>query len=591
MMLTLDDIMALPHDPSEEHLRSIGLLPQVPPTPSIVPHLGTGEKIPALSPVTSAAPAPPADWRARLSATVPHAAASSAPLPPLSPVAAPELGTPASPEMPATSESATPGVSFPKLAPLNFKERQALPTTSEGVAPGSKESFEAQLQRIQDQKANPWGSPENHPGLLGKIGHYAAKIGNIAGDVIAPATMANIPGTELNTKLQERGLEHQIAGAGKAEEEAKTAESERELRGAQTEEAQARAKQIAEGKPEEKQETPELETIHDMMMGDNGKARVNPDTGKPFTYFEAYEAVKKAGQKDPNNPANVPADAKAIADYQERVKSLGMDGTSLATFSSVPPGTTMGELEKRYTDAKSLREMGQKDRENTIRDQERRDAAARSAQEFGEKRQERIEAKGQKWVTGEDASGKQVMVPQSQAKDLNLKNIADADADTQNKTLSARHVVPLLFKNDPSDPGVVQLIDKLDKEGKLGVIASRWNDFLSGTLGAGDPDYTALRTRMGLATTKLMQAHVGSRGGSYMLEHFEDLANAKKLDANTLRAGINQELRYVNDLSMLPSTGGGKAGGGHSFSINGKPYENVPDDVYQRAKQKPGFKE
>jgi hypothetical protein len=551
-VLTLADINALPNDPSEEHLRSLGLLPQPPPTPSIVPHLGAGEKIPTPSTVTSAAPTAPSDWRAKLAATVPHAAIA-APIPALSPVAAPDLGTGAQPEMPASAESATPGVNFPKLAPLNFKERQALPTTSEGVAPGSKESFEAQLARLQDQKANPWGSPENHPGLLGKIGHYAAKIGNIAGDVLAPATMANVPGTDLNKQVQERGLEHQIAAAGKAEEEAKTGESERELRSAQAKKDIAESERPAEGK----QETPELETIHDMMMGDNGKARINPDTQKPYTYFEAYEAVKKAGQKDPNNPANVVAPGNAISDYQERVKSLGLDGASQATFSSVPAGTTMGELEKRYTDAKSLKDMNQKDRENFIRDQERKDAAARSEKEFGERREERVEAKGQKWVTGEDANGKQVMVPQSQAKELGLKNIGDADADTQNKTMAARHVVPLLFKNDAADPGVVQMIDKLDKAGKLGVIASRWNEFLSGTVGAGDPDYTALRTRLGLATTKLMQAHVGSRGGSYMLEHFEDLANAKKLNAENLRAGIDQELRYVNDLSMLPSSGGG----------------------------------
>jgi len=579
-MLTLDDILQMPHDPSEEHLRSIGLLPPPPPTPSIVPHLGTGEKIPTLSPVTSAAPAPPSDWRARLAATVPHAAASSAPLPPLSPVGAPEMSAPASPEMPASAESATPGVNFPKLAPLNFKERQALPTTSEGVAPSSKESFEAQLARLQDQKNNPWGSPENHPGLLGKIGHYAAKIGNIAGDVIAPATMANIPGTDLNRQVQERGLEHKIAAAGKAEEAAKTGESERELRAAEAKKDIAEAERPTEGK----QETPELETIHDMMMGDNGKARVNPDTGKPYTYFEAYEAVKKAGQKDPNNPANVVAPANAISDYQERLKALGLDGRSLATFSGVPAGTTMGELEKRYTDAKSLREMDTKDRENAIRERERQDAAARSEKEFNERREERVEAKGQKWVTGEDPNGKQVMVPQSQAKELGLKNIGDADADTQNKTLAARHVVPLLFKNDPADPGVVQMIDKLDKAGKLGVVASRWNEFLSGTLGAGDPDYTALRTRLGLATTKLMQAHVGSRGGSYMLEHFEDLANAKKLNAENLRAGIDQELRYVNDLSMLPSSGGGGAAKQQTQVHSGFEYTKGADGQWHKGK-------
>ena len=308
-MLSLEDVLALPHDPSEEHLRSIGLLPQVPPTPSIVPHLGTGEKIPALSPVTSAAPAPPADWRARLSATVPHAAASSAPLPPLSPVTAPELGTPSSPEMPTTSESATPGVNFPKLAPLNFKERQALPTTSEGVAPGSKESAEAQLARLRDQQQNPWGSPENHPGLLGKIGHYAAKIGNIAGDVIAPATMANIPGTDLNRQVQEHGLERQIAKAGEAEETAKSNEAKRGLETAQAGEAEAREEALRNPKGEKAENIAQLhaDAVQDAI--DRGV-----DPGKDPKVLQIEDSIQRI-----QKPANLPEAEKPLA---ERVGQL-----------------------------------------------------------------------------------------------------------------------------------------------------------------------------------------------------------------------------------------------------------------------------
>src|SRR6185437_13813600 len=33
---------------------------------------------------------------------------------------------------------------------------------------------------------------------LGKIGHVAANIGNVLGDIFAPGTMALIPGTQLN---------------------------------------------------------------------------------------------------------------------------------------------------------------------------------------------------------------------------------------------------------------------------------------------------------------------------------------------------------------------------------------------------------
>ena len=57
-----------------------------------------------------------------------------------------------------------------------------------------------------------------------------------------------------------------------------------------------------------------------------------------------------------------------------------------------------------------------------------------------------------------------------------------------------------------------------------------------------------------------MNLHVGARGGAYMLEHFEDLANAKKLNANILRTGLKSELNYAEDRAMLPSQGGGQPG-------------------------------
>ena len=32
-------------------------------------------------------------------------------------------------------------------------------------------------------------------------------------------------------------------------------------------------------------------------------------------------------------------------------------------------------------------------------------------------------------------------------------------------------------------------------------------------------------------------------------------------------------------------------GGGHSFTLNGKKYSGVPDDIYKKYKGQPGFKE
>jgi hypothetical protein len=159
-------------------------------------------------------------------------------------------------------------------------------------------------------------------------------------------------------------------------------------------------------------------------------------------------------------------------------------------------------------------------------------------------------------VIGQDAQGNDVLAPQSEAQDMGLKNPMKAGEQEVAKAQAARHWIPLATaEGDPKNPdtmGILPLIDKLDKEGKLGVVASRWNDFLSGKVGAGDPDFTALRAKMGLSTTLLMNAHVGSRGGSYMLEHFQDLADAGKMDASTLRSGVKSELNYIEGRAMLP---------------------------------------
>ena len=47
----------------------------------------------------------------------------------------------------------------------------------------------AKLQKVEWQQANPWGTANNHPGKLGKIAHVFSELGNIAGDIFAPATL------------------------------------------------------------------------------------------------------------------------------------------------------------------------------------------------------------------------------------------------------------------------------------------------------------------------------------------------------------------------------------------------------------------
>lgn len=115
--------------------------------------------------------------------------------------------------------------------------------TIDTSAAGTPQFYRQELQQQEFDKAHPWGAPiSSHPGLLGKIGHIAAKVGNIAGNIVAPGTMANIPGTDLYKQEQERETERNLL----ASEGMESLGRERE---AQAKEAEARAAKI--GRPDQ----------------------------------------------------------------------------------------------------------------------------------------------------------------------------------------------------------------------------------------------------------------------------------------------------------------------------------------------------
>ena len=96
--------------------------------------------------------------------------------------------------------------------------------------PGTPEYGQQRQQQLDFQKLTPWGNEavSEHPGTWGKIGHIASRIGNIAGDILAPGITANIPGSDLN-KQREAATNAKWINLG----------GENQLRGAQAEKAKA----------------------------------------------------------------------------------------------------------------------------------------------------------------------------------------------------------------------------------------------------------------------------------------------------------------------------------------------------------------
>jgi hypothetical protein len=164
--------------------------------------------------------------------------------------------------------------------------------------------------KAEYELAHPWGSMESsHPGIMGKIGHAFGEIGNVAGEALAPGVAAAIPSSREHMLGQEAKGEAEVGQAVKEQGEAIGGEQKQAA--ADKAEAQAAVQPsveqkniaqagLADTKADLAAPKAENEAIHDLMTGnEGGGARTNPLTGKPYTYAEAYGAVKGLGKPAP----------------------------------------------------------------------------------------------------------------------------------------------------------------------------------------------------------------------------------------------------------------------------------------------------
>lgn len=266
MPLTLEDINNAPSDPLElnKHLMDRGLIPLPPPPQPALPPATVG----ALSPVTphnAVTPmVPPSVMGPPESARSENNSRGLAAMEPphaLSPVAAPSMGGTApeiAPMTPlATPEHADLGIQSmtPPKAPTKAesieagKEEYKANRPQVTAPPNSSEFWQQKIAQDEFDKAHPWGSEISaQPGTLGKIGHVLGNIGQIAGGIVAPGVLANIPGTRLNRAIKESGEAAEEGQAAQRENTQENTQSEIGLRGAQKTEAEQRT-------AEEKQKT------------------------------------------------------------------------------------------------------------------------------------------------------------------------------------------------------------------------------------------------------------------------------------------------------------------------------------------------
>lgn len=450
MALTLDDVLSAPQDPEllQRHLQKIGVLP--PPAPQ--PQLGIGTI------TSSGQPSGVAVQPMQPVATAQPKKISLAPL--SSPNAPPpsKAGEPVAPDLaaPAASPDAANALRIAPMQPPKITPKESIAAGMElhgtdaheegkrqyqemrpeiTAAPGTSQHEEQTLAQMQYDKQHPWGGEISpHPGAIGKIGHVLAKVGNIAGDIVAPATMANIPGTELNKQVQERG-EQELLGTERA------AESEEPLRAAQTKELEARAAKEGEGAPEiiedaagnavgwrdekgmphslEEESTPQVfKDMADVWQGkaaakqphenlEQGLAGAVADALAKGTKPSDDPAVKAWGDELQKYKPSKTADVKTAEDLKQRI-AVAVEKGDADTVKQL-----QSELEA--TDPEGMARL----RESQMR-------AAESAENARTSRETRKEKEDETLVRAYDKNGNEFLMPKGQADEQGLTHLSKA---------------------------------------------------------------------------------------------------------------------------------------------------------------------
>lgn len=149
--------------------------------------------------------------------------------------------------------------------------------------------------------------------------------------------------------------------------------------------------------------------------------------------------------------------------------------------------------------------------------------------------------------TGTSPDGRQVAGTPEELRAAGVTNLTKMEASDASKVSVARQLT--------GPGGLFDLINQdlaQFKPGELSVLNARSKEFMAGTVGSGDKRFVNLRTHVDLLKTALMQAHVGSKGGEGFMEDFGNLANAKKMDSDTLGAAVAAEKKYVMEKAMRP---------------------------------------
>jgi hypothetical protein len=181
----------------------------------------------------------------------------------------------------------------------------------------------------------------------GKFGSIMASLNPVSNEIVNNRPLEN---AERNYKNATGEFDTKQTGALKQQQEAREEQAQQSTEHLQSAQADA-AERMKVGL------TPDAATLHDLMAGDKGQPRVNPETGKPYQYLEALTAVNQSKADTKTTPPETDKTVRIVNGVPHEIlidKRTGADVKDLGQTKL--PGESAGEKRDAAQSAQVERE-------------------------------------------------------------------------------------------------------------------------------------------------------------------------------------------------------------------------------------------
>lgn len=161
-------------------------------------------------------------------------------------------------------------------------------------------------------------------------------------------------------------------------------------------------------------------------------------------------------------------------------------------------------------------------------------------------------------LMGQDMQSAEKLIASRQDRVAVGKRMAELGIDPNNITTSMRDRAAQARTVIPHIDEIMRIINEADKAGEIGLVVSRWDDFLTNKLGE-DPTkskvFSKLSSNLSFLQTAVAMAHGGVRAGSSepIIEHWERTLQAK--DAATMKQKLNTARNWMQNYANLVPQG------------------------------------